>query len=191
MTKKIQPVAARNRSLSAITWCLKAKTTGFPLEHHNVFFAEDYAAEFDAIFKRRSICEAPTVYVCAQSEQRDRLLVLINAPAGLRADELDIADMERRTFGLLDACGLQVEPGGGAITTPADFEIKFPGSGGALYGRANHGAFTSFQRYGSASGIAGLYLVGGTVHPGPGIPMATMSGRLAAARVLKDMSSHH
>jgi 1-hydroxycarotenoid 3,4-desaturase len=186
VNESVQPVAVGNRSLSAITWCLRATTSGFPLEHHNVFFAEDYAAEFDAIFRRRTICAAPTVYVCAQTAERDRLLVLINAPAGLADDALDIEEMERRSFGLLEACGLQVQPDGTAVTTPERFEKLFPGSGGALYGRANHGAFTAFQRPGSRAGIPGLYLAGGSVHPGPGIPMATMSGRLAAARVLED-----
>jgi 1-hydroxycarotenoid 3,4-desaturase len=183
----VKPVAMRDKSLSAMTWCLKAKTSGLPLEHHNVFFTEDYRAEFDAIFKRRNICDAPTVYICAQGEARDRLLVLINAPAGQSDEALDVDQMERRTFGLLNACGLQVEPDRSAvITTPAGFERKFPGSGGALYGQANHGAFTSFQRPGSVSGVPGLYLAGGAVHPGAGIPMATMSGRLAAARILED-----
>lgn len=185
--RAVKTVAPRDRSLSAITWCLKATPSGFPLEHHNVFFAEDYAAEFDAIFRRRTICDAPTVYLCAQSVERDRLLILINAPAGLADDTLDIGEMGRRAFGLLASCGLHVEPDHTAVvTTPAGFERKFPGSGGALYGRANHGTFTSFQRPGSVSRLPGLYLAGGSVHPGPGIPMATMSGRLAAQQLLAD-----
>ena len=183
------PVMQRDRSLSAITWCLKTKTKGFPLEHHNVFFAEDYKAEFDAIFSGRTICDAPTVYVCAQSEARDRLLVLINAPAGLGDNGLDRQAIEQRTFGLLRSCGLEIEPDGATITTPAIFGNLFPGSNGALYGRANHGAFTSFKRPGASSGLPGLYLAGGTVHPGPGIPMATMSGRLAATRLLEDWAT--
>ncbi|MEM9442647.1 MAG: FAD-dependent oxidoreductase, partial [Pseudomonadota bacterium] len=182
-----EPVAERDRSLSAITWCLKTKTSGFPLEHHNVFFAKDYREEFDAIFRRRTICDSPTVYICAQSQARDHLLVLINAPAGLRDGALDMQAIERRTFGLLKSCGLSAEPEGAAITTPAMFEALFPGSDGALYGRANHGAFTSFQRPGACSRLPGLYLAGGSVHPGAGIPMATMSGRLAAARLLEDL----
>ncbi|MCU0889933.1 MAG: phytoene desaturase family protein, partial [Rubritepida sp.] len=54
------------RSLSAVTWCANAPTAGFALAHHNVFFAEDYAAEFEAVFRRRRVAEAPTVYICAQ-----------------------------------------------------------------------------------------------------------------------------
>jgi 1-hydroxycarotenoid 3,4-desaturase len=58
--------AAADRSLSAITWCVQARTSGFPLEHHNVFFAEDYPSEFTALFGRRTITPSPTVYLCAQ-----------------------------------------------------------------------------------------------------------------------------
>jgi 1-hydroxycarotenoid 3,4-desaturase len=186
------------RSLSAVTWCMNTRATGFPLSHHNVFFAEDYAAEFEEIFSRREITQAPTVYVCAQDrgdsdtpEGNERLLVLINAPADgdrARFDDGLRAQLEDRTFGLLEACGLQVSPENGraVMTTPAEWETLFPASGGALYGRANHGPWASFQREGAASRLPGLYLAGGSVHPGPGIPMAAMSGRLAAARLLND-----
>jgi 1-hydroxycarotenoid 3,4-desaturase len=178
---------------------MNARTGGFPLSHHNVFFAEDYAAEFEAIFSRRGITQAPTVYVCAQDrgdsdtpEGSERLLVLINAPADgdrTRFDDSLRAELEDRTFGLLEACGLQLSPesGRGVMTTPAEWETLFPASGGALYGRANHGPWASFQREGAASRLRGLYLAGGSVHPGPGIPMAAMSGRLAAARLLDDL----
>ena len=188
------------RSLSATTWCVKAPATGFPLLHHNVFFAEDYRDEFEAVFRRRSITAAPTVYVCAQDRGHgerpaagapERLLVLVNAPAdGDRGDPSPAAlqDLAARSFGLLRSCGLEVEvaPGAAVTTTPADFHRLFPGSGGALYGRASHGATGTFARPGSASRLPGLYLAGGSVHPGPGIPMAAMSGRLAAAKLIED-----
>ncbi len=192
------PVKPRERSLSAITWCLNARTSGFPLDYHNVFFAEDYKAEFDAIFNKRGICDAPTVYICAEDRAGDvqpqgpeRLLVLVNAPAD--GDRLDIcgealARVEDATFGLLEDCGLSVEgrAQGGISTVPAGFERLFPASGGALYGRASHGMMASFARPGAASRIPGLYLAGGSVHPGPGVPMAVMSGRLAAQRIMSD-----
>jgi 1-hydroxycarotenoid 3,4-desaturase len=73
-------------------------------------------------------------------------------------------------------------------TTPTGFNALFPASGGALYGRASHGATGTFARPGGRTRLPGLYCAGGSVHPGPGIPMAAMSGRLAAARVLEDLA---
>ncbi len=196
--RRAAPSAARaDRSLSAITWCAAARTSGFPLSYHNVFFGRDYAGEFDAVFRRRTICEAPTVYVCAQDraggglpEGPERLLVLINAPAdGDLGDDISGA-MAARVAGMLAGCGLEIEGGLGpaTLTGPSGFNALFPGTGGALYGRANHSPMASFARPGAASRIAGLYLAGGSAHPGAGVPMATLSGRLAAARLLRDFS---
>jgi len=193
------PVASGKRSLSAVTWTVAARTRGFPLSHHTVFFADNYQDEFRQVFGNQAICERPTVYVCAQDraggrsppEETERLLLLVNAPAiGDQAsfDAAQVEEVRRRAWAVLEACGLSVEPVAEATiaTTPADFERLFPASGGALYGRANHGLMGSFQRPGPESGLAGLYLAGGGVHPGPGIPMATLSGRLAAMRVLDE-----
>ncbi|MEO8936246.1 MAG: hypothetical protein ABI277_06180, partial [Burkholderiaceae bacterium] len=73
-----------------------------------------------------------------------------------------------------------------AITTPSDFARMFPATGGALYGRATHGWAASFERPSSRSRLPGLYLAGGSVHPGPGLPMAALSGRQAALSVVED-----
>ncbi|MFM8517871.1 MAG: 1-hydroxycarotenoid 3,4-desaturase CrtD [Nevskiaceae bacterium] len=197
-------IEAPQRGLSAVTWCLHARTTGFDLQHHNIYFADDYPREFSAIFADRGITTEPTVYLCAQDRSdssevsadpqgRERMLLLVNAPAdGDRGgvDDASLVTLERRVFELLDRCGLQIEhqPGDGVVTRPQDFERLFPCTGGALYGRANHGAFASFEKPASQTSIAGLYLAGGSAHPGPGIPMATLSGRLAAARRAADAS---
>jgi len=74
-------------------------------------------------------------------------------------------------------------------TTPAQFAQLFPGSGGALYGRSTHGWMSAFSRSGATTSVAGLYLAGGSVHPGPGVPMAAMSGQLAAATLLAHLDS--
>ena len=68
-------------------------------------------------------------------------------------------------------------------TTPQDFAALFPATGGALYGTAARGWLSSFQRPGSSTRVPGLYLAGGSVHPGPGVPMAALSGQLAAAQI--------
>jgi 1-hydroxycarotenoid 3,4-desaturase len=71
-----------------------------------------------------------------------------------------------------------------ALTTPHGFNQLFAGTGGALYGRATHGWMSAFQRPSSQTRLPGLYLAGGSAHPGPGVPMAAMSGRLAAATLM-------
>jgi 1-hydroxycarotenoid 3,4-desaturase len=191
------------RSLSAITWALEASVSGFPMTRHNVFFSRDYAAEFDAVFRRGTVPAEPTVYVCAQDREggdgvadgmRERLLVLINAPANGDHHDYTAAEIEQcatRTFGVLANRGLTVDRRAEAttVTSPTGFAKLFPATGGALYGQAVHGAMAAFRRPGARSAIPGLYLAGGSVHPGPGLPMATLSGRLAAASLLEDLTS--
>jgi 1-hydroxycarotenoid 3,4-desaturase len=197
-----QPKPA-DRSLSAVTWCLSARTEGFPLTRHNVFFSRDYKAEFDDVFRYGRLPSGPTVYVCAQDRgepgvepegQAERLLVLVNAPATgdrHRFTAQEIEPCARQTFGLLERCGLVIHRRAEAsvVTTPSDFGALFPATGGALYGQAVHGSMAAFRRPGARSGIPGLYLAGGSVHPGPGVPMAVLSGRLAASSLLADLTS--
>ena len=191
----------RQRSQSAITWNWVAETEGFPLHHHSVFFSSDYAAEFDDVFRRGRPPRDPTVYICAQDRHDDqpaagpeRLLCLINAPARGDRDPLsdtEIQQCQQRTLALLERCGLRLRPTADepAVTTPAAFERLFPATGGALYGMASHGWRASFQRPAAATRVPGLYLAGGSAHPGAGVPMAAISGRLAAERALADLTS--
>lgn len=197
-------VPPKARSLSAVTWCVMAEPEGFPLHHHTVFFAPDYRAEFDRLMRDRRLPADPTVYVCAQDRlgdiaadgpgnQPEPLLVLVNAPPSGDTTPPSDAALEiarHAAFERLRRCGLELRMSGDAVvTSPADFHRRFPGTGGALYGRASHGWMASFQRPGSRTRIPGLYLAGGSTHPGPGVPMAALSGRLAAAAVIADRDS--
>jgi 1-hydroxycarotenoid 3,4-desaturase len=197
-----QSNARPKRSLSAVTFSLKGMTSGFPLLHHNVFFSRDYRREFDDIFNHGRLPQEPTVYVCAQDRHDpgvdptspERLFCLTNAPA--RADsnpftDQEIAACKTTTWETLRRCGLTVneDPEAMVVTTPNDFERLFPATGGALYGQASHGWRASFTRPLARTAIKGLYLAGGATHPGPGVPMAALSGRLAAQSLLADQHS--
>lgn len=192
------------RSLSAVTWTMRARATGFPLSHHNVFFSADYRDEFDALFRRGAVPQEATAYLCAQDRDGDvsaavpvdapeKLLLLINAPATGDRHAFPPEELRAcltRTTTLLRRCGLTLEPEAEPVaTSPADFNRAFPHSGGALYGRAMHGAMAAFSRPTARTRIPGLYLAGGGVHPGPGVPMAILSGRLAASALMADQTS--
>ncbi|MDZ4790029.1 MAG: phytoene desaturase family protein [Hyphomicrobiales bacterium] len=201
--KATPPMKPSKRSLSAMTYALVAATDGFPLLRHNVFFSQDYAAEFGDILNGGRLPQDPTVYVCAQDRNGEggetlngpeRLLCVVNArPCGdtHEFDQTEIEQCQQRTFQRLERCGLRVEhrPESIVATSPSDFERLFPATGGALYGRASHGWMASFRRPGARSRMRGLYFAGGSAHPGPGAPMAALSGRLAAERVIADLAS--
>ncbi len=194
-------VPPATRSLSAVTWAMQARASGFPLLRHSVFFSRDYPAEFSDLFRACRLPAAPTVYVCAQDrgaadapapDGPERLLCLVNAPPhgdSRPLTEAEIAACETASFQLLARCGLTLERQATVTTTPENFEKLFPATGGALYGQAVHGSMASFRRPGARSKIPGLYLAGGSTHPGAGVPMAALSGRLAAASILQDSAS--
>jgi 1-hydroxycarotenoid 3,4-desaturase len=182
-------------SLSAVTWSMKVKTSGFPLVRHNVFFNQPYKNEFSDIFEKNRLPLNPSVYICAQdrtdlapqTSTPERLFCLVNAPANGSSQTYnneEIDQCEQKAFLLMRQYGLQLEDAQITRTTPQDFSKLFPGRGGALYGQATHGWMSSFHRLGSQSQISNLLLAGGSAHPGPGIPMAAMSGRLAAATLM-------
>ncbi len=191
--------APKNRSLSAMVWLAKSKTKGFALEHHNVFFSDDYRAEFAAI-KSGRVPENPTAYLCAldhgqsgEANAVQRFQVIVNAPANGDTHNYSAQEKEQCTQDMLkrlNTCGLELEtPLPHELVTPNDFSALFPATGGALYGRASHGWASSFLRPGCRTKIPGLYCAGGATHPGAGVPMAALSGKLASEAVLSDLIS--
>ncbi|MFO0663938.1 MAG: phytoene desaturase family protein [Polyangiaceae bacterium] len=193
-------VPLSERSLSAVTYCAVGHSKTFPLLHHNVFFSDDYKAEFTDVFERARTPREPTVYVCApdrgdvsDARATERLFFLVNAPAtGDRPGAWSTQERNQckaSTFRMLERCGAAFDLSAMRETTPEEFHERYPGTGGALYGQRPKGIFASFKRQGARTRMSGLYLAGGSVHPGPGVPMAALSGALAAEAVEQDLRS--
>jgi 1-hydroxycarotenoid 3,4-desaturase len=192
------PGPAVATSLSALTWLIRAQIDDAPLARHNVYFSSDYPREFADIAAGR-LPSDPTIYVCAQDRDdaphqpdADRLLVLVNAPAIGAAGPLNSTEIDQcatRTFQRLNRSGLRLRNPTLELATPETFEMLVPGSKGALYGMASHGWDAPFRRPGARTRVPGLYLAGGSVHPGAGVPMASLSGQLAAQTMMADRAS--
>ncbi len=173
----------------------------FPnLAHHNIFFSDDYAAEFDAIFKQKIPAPAPTIYICAASRTDatqspagcENLFVLVNAPytsektnwqkESRNYRDLIIKKLEK--FGLEDLeSSIEFEQ----VITPEDFEKTYRANRGSIYGISSNGIFSAFMRVpNKAKDIANLYFVGGATHPGGGIPLVLLSGKMTSEMILTE-----
>ncbi len=206
--RSVTPVKRADRALSAVTFALRARTGGQALARHSVFFSHAYKAEFDAINAGRTPDE-PTVYVCAQDRDdagkmtpvallqaapdgRERLFLIVNAPpTGDTAawSHEEIAQCQKQAFATLSRCGLALEVQAQDLVamSPRDHAALFPATGGALYGRAMNSPWATFRRSGTRTRLPGLYLAGGSVHPGAGVPMVALSGMIAAQAALAEM----
>lgn len=168
------------------------------LQHHNVWFTDNYDAEFDSIFGRFvAPVDDPTIYVCAPDDPRMRpdphhesWFVLVNAPrhgdgtnGTMNWDESGLAEQYAdHLLAVLAARGMDVRPRilWREIRTPADLERGVRAPGGAIYGTSSNGARAAFARPANASPVGGLYLVGGSAHPGGGLPLVGMGAEIVA-----------
>lgn len=174
----------------------------FPaLAHHNIFFSGDYRREFDQIFRLGVPPDEPTVYVSITSKADsqdaptgcENWFVLVNAPA--LDDRFDWC-VETEAYGArvldrLAVFGLDIRSRIRACRTltPLDLERLTGARRGALYGATSNKRMAAFRRpHNRAPDIAGLYFAGGTTHPGGGVPMVALSGRVAANMVIEDLT---
>lgn len=166
----------------------------FPqLQVHNIFFSGDYRAEFDALFQRLEMPDEPTVYVNITSKltpgdapaEGENWFVLLNAPRNAGQDWAAVAARARvavlkrmsRALGCDVGALIREEK----IIAPPDIERATGSTHGSLYGIASHSPLSAFLRHPNRSRrIRGLYVAGGSAHPGGGMPLALLSGILAA-----------
>jgi phytoene desaturase len=175
---------------------VRGRTPG--LAHHTVVFPPDYDAEFDAIFGRpaRPVPD-PTIFVTVADDPLVRpdgyeaWFVLVNAPPhGRGPDAVDwrqpgLADAYAdRVLATLAARGLDVRDRllFREVRTPADLAEETATPGGAIYGTPRHGV-TGLLRPPNRGPVPGLYLVGGSTHPGGGLPMVALSAGIVARHI--------
>jgi diapolycopene oxygenase len=171
------------------------------LAHHDFIFSRDPHEEFDWIYKKGEPAPDPTCYLAATSCSEpgvappggEALYVLVHTPylrpqhdwkKMLPAYRRVIIDKLKRTGGMPDIEERIVFE---RALTPQDIHDRYHVLNGAIYGLASHGKFLGAFKPGNRSpDLRGLYLAGGSAHPGPGMPMALMSGWIAADALDKD-----
>ena len=181
---------------------LRGRTAG--LRHHTVLFPADYDAEFDHVFGtgraagRPAPVPDPTIYISAPDDPATRpddaheaWFVLVNAPRHDRNDARRGVDWDApglaeryadRILQLLAERGLEIRDRllWRQVRTPADLERDTRSVGGSIYGTSSNGARAAFLRPANRSSVDGLFLVGGSSHPGGGLPLVGMSAAIVA-----------
>ncbi|MFM7034580.1 MAG: phytoene desaturase family protein [Planctomycetia bacterium] len=171
------------------------------LIHHNFVFSEDPHEEFEMIYRKGEPASDPTCYVCAPAVTEpevappggEALYVLVHTPylrphhdwsTMLPAYRDRIIEKLKTTAGMKD---LEDHIVFERALTPQDINDRYHVLDGAIYGLASHGRFLgAFKPANRSPDIEGLYLAGGSAHPGPGMPMVLMSGWIAADCVDQD-----
>lgn len=198
--RMFQKLKRQATSCSGFILLLGVEGTHPALAHHNVFFSRDYCREFDQIFRLGRLPDDPTIYVAITSKSDpnhappgcENWFVLVNSPplpqsspTPSEEENLAYADhllqcLAERGFDLRGKIRYQ------KVITPEDLQRWSGAWRGALYGISFNSRWAPFIRPGNHSPLDGLYFAGGSVHPGGGVPLATLSGKRAARLVLNE-----
>ena len=168
------------------------------MPHHSIYFPNDYDAEFDDIFVKKIPVTDPTIYICAPNDPEmvkgnnlEAWSVLINAPRHEPGSGWDWNNGSElyaaRIIAKLDELGLRVSERLEVMEfqTPADLEEEVSAPGGSIYGTSSNGARSAFLRASNASPLKNLYCVGGSAHPGGGLPLVGISAEIVAEAIGK------
>ena len=182
------------KSTSALIFYWGVNRTHPELELHNILFSNNYQKEFEHLFKHKTVFEDPTVYIFISSKKvpgdapdgGENWFVMINTPENTDQDwDVIINDMRKRIQDKINRM-LNIRIQDYIVTEniidPRIIESRTSSYHGSLYGSSSNNRFSAFTRHPNASGlIKGLYFVGGSVHPGGGIPLC-----LASAKIVDD-----
>ena len=198
--RRVQQLTSVEPSCSGFILLLGVEGEHPDLAHHNIFFSSDYRREFDDIFARGLPPDDPTIYVSITAKTDpdhapdgcENWFVLVNAPA--IDDRFDWATQaaayREHVLERLAASGVDVRRKIRVEKrlTPVDIERLTGARRGALYGTSSNDKFNALRRpHNRARDVRGLYFAGGTTHPGGGVPMVTLSGKVAANMLLADL----
>jgi len=209
-TKKVVKVrkqlAKQEPSLAGFSLLLGLKPSDAELlNHHTILFPENYDLEFESIFTTKTPVEKPTIYICAPHDPlmvkdagHEAWFVLVNAPRhSTTGDGFDWSDENfKRQYAnsiidQIEAAGISVRDRLEVleIRTPLDLQESVNAPGGSIYGTSSNGARSAFARAKNRSPIKGLYLVGGSAHPGGGLPLVGLSAEMVANAILEKQFS--
>jgi phytoene desaturase len=197
--KAPEKVLKQPRSSSALIFYWGV-TKEFPeLDLHNIFFSKEYQKEFETIFHQNNVIDDPTVYINITSKEEkndapvgcENWFVMINTPSNTGQDWDEIIERSRqniiqklsRILGKDLSKLIDYE----SILDPRLIESKTISYQGALYGAASNNKFAAFLRHPNfTQKISNLYFCGGSVHPGGGIPLCLLSGKIVSELILKN-----
>jgi len=192
------PRTVRNAERSSSGFLILAVVRGHSkLAHHNIFFSDDYPNEFRDIFERKRLPRHMTIYVSISSKSdadlampgHENWYLLVNAPAGGEAHTDHVAHevYAESVWARLREFGLNPEIVSQRLQTPHDIEIRDNSPGGALYGASSNSMFSAFTRpRNRVPGLENLYVAGGSVHPGGGVPLVILSGKIVSQIIAQD-----
>jgi len=193
-------MAAMNTSCSGFALLLGIEGNHPSLSHHNIFFSSDYQHEFQEIFEQGIPPSEPTIYVAITSKTDpdhappgcENWFVLVNAPAlGPTFDwQQDAPRYRNRVLELLASYGydLQNRIRFERSLTPNFIARQTGAWRGALYGISSNQALNAFRRpHNRCPHLKSLYFVGGTTHPGGGVPMVMLSAKVACNMLTSDL----
>jgi phytoene desaturase len=196
-------LANSTKSLAGFSLLLgldNSKLTGAApvMKHHNVYFPENYDAEFDDIFLKKIPVDDPTIYICAPNDpdmvkgpNKESWFVLVNAPRHEPGTGWDWSKgsslYAAKIIEKLDALGLRVSERLEVMEfhTPLDLQNNVGAPGGSIYGTSSNGARSAFLRASNTSPLKNLYCVGGSAHPGGGLPLVGISAEIVAEAIGK------
>ena len=163
---------------------------------HNILFSADYEQEFDTIFSKKSIYHDPTIYLNITSKYTpedappgcENWFSFINVPnnSGQDWDKLVAEARENMIKKINRVLKTDIRPliDAEMVFDPRVIEKRTSSAFGAIYGNSSNNKFAAFMRHPNFSPkIKGLYFCGGSVHPGPSIPLCLLSAKITTGMI--------